>query len=260
MRWLDTVQQRVAERPWRAGLYAFGTLTLLTLALLAVDTVLRPQSFPVRSVSFEGEFREVDEQALAAAVMDGVRGNFFLIDLEAIRHRAESVSWVHQATVRRRWPDGVHIRFTEQQLVARWGRSAWLNDQGQVVDLKDRAGPSGLPLLTGPAGLSERVLEHYRQLRAILAPAGLEIAQLTLSARHSWSLALDNGLTLTLGREEPESKVARFARAYPGVFGAQAGRARRVDLRYTNGFTVEWTNRASAARDAEVLATGFNEG
>jgi cell division protein FtsQ len=260
MNWFDAVQQRVAERPWRAGLYAFMALTLLTVLLLVVDVVLRPQSFPVRSVSFEGDFRDVDEQTLAAAVMDSVRGNFFMIDLEAIRRRAESVPWVHEATVRRRWPDGVHIRFTEQQLVARWGRNAWLNDRGQVVDLKDRAGPAGLPLLAGPAGLAERVLDHHRQLRAILVPAGLEIAQLTLSARHSWSLVLDNGLTLTLGREEPEPKVARFARAYPGVFAQQAGRARRVDLRYTNGFTVEWTNRTSAARDSELLATGFNEG
>jgi cell division protein FtsQ len=260
MSWFDVVQRRVAERPWRAGLYAFVALLLLTLLLLVSDYALRPQSFPVKSVSFEGDFREVDEQALASAVMDSVRGNFFLIDLEAIRQRAESVPWVHEASVRRRWPDGVHIRFTEQRLVARWGRDAWLNDRGRVVDLKGRPGPSGLPRLSGPAGLSERMLEHYRQLSATLAPAGVGIAQLTLSARHSWSIVLDNGLSLALGREEPEPKVARFARVYPRVLAAQAGKARRVDLRYANGFTVEWIDRANPARDAGVMATGFNEG
>lgn len=260
MRAFDALRERVAERPWRAGLYAFLALTLVTTLLLVVDHALRPQSFPVKSVTFEGDFREVDEQTLAAAVMDAVRGNFFLIDLETIRERAQSVPWLHEATVRRRWPDGVHIRFTEQQLVARWGRNTWLNDHGQVVDLKDRAGPSGLPLLSGPAGLSLRVLEHHRQLSAILAPVGIEIAQLTLSARHSWHIVLNNGLTLTLGREPPEPKVARFARVYPDIFARQGGRARRVDLRYTNGFTVEWTNRATATRDAEIMATGFNEG
>lgn len=260
MQAFDALRERVAERPWRAGLYAFVALTVVTALLLVVDHALRPQSFPVRSVTFEGDFHEVDEQTLTAAVMDTVRGNFFLINLEAIRERAQSVPWLHEATVRRRWPDGVHIRFTEQQLVARWGRSAWLNDHGQVVDLKDRAGPSGLPLLSGPAGLSMRVLEHHRQLSAILAPVGIEIAQLTLSARHSWNIVLNNGLALTLGREPPEPKVARFARVYPSVFARQAGKARRVDLRYTNGFTVEWTTRADTVRDAEILATGFNEG
>jgi len=260
MQWLDALRHRVAERPWRAGVYAFVTLMLLTFTLVLVDHALRPQSFPVRMVSIEGDFREVSEKEVAAAVMDAVRGNFFLLDLDTIRARAESIPWIHEATVRRDWPDGVHIRFTEQQLVARWGRQAWLNDVGQVIDLKGRSGPQGLPQLSGPDGLSERVLDHFRKLDSVLAPAGLKIAQLTLSARHSWSIALDNGILLTLGREEPESKVDRFARVYRGVLASPAARVRRVDLRYTNGFTVEWVNRSSAVRDAEAITTGLNEG
>lgn len=260
MQWLEAMHTRMVEHPSRAGLYSFVALTVLTLALVLADHAVQPQSFPVRNLSIEGDFRQVSEPVLAAAVMDTVRGNFYMLDLEAIRHHAESVPWVHRATVRRSWPDGVHIRFTEQQLVARWGRRAWLNEQGQVVDLKDQSGPTGLPLLTGPDGHSERVLDHYRRLAATLEPVGLQIAQLTLSARHSWSIVLDNGIHLTLGRELPEPKVARFARVYRNVFAAPAGKARRVDLRYTNGFTVEWANRTNAVREADVITTGFNEG
>jgi len=260
MQWVDALRHHLSERPSRAGLYAFATLMLVTLLLVLVDHALRPQSFPVRNLSIEGDFNQVSEQTMAAAVMDVVRGNFFMLDLESIRRHAESVPWVYTATVRRQWPDGVHIRFTEQQLVARWGRDAWLNTQGEVVDLKHQTGPRGLPLLSGPAGLSERVLDHYRQLDASLAAAGLRIAQLTLSARHSWSMVLDNGLQLTLGREAPEPKVERFARVYRNVFSTPASKARRVDLRYTNGFTVEWLNRGSAAQGNEVMTTGYNEG
>lgn len=257
---LEALQQHLVERPWRAGLYAFGVLTLATLVLLAADTLLRPESFPVRNMSFEGEFQQVDQQALAAAVVETVRGNFFLLNLDAIRARAHTVPWVHEVTVRRLWPDGVHIQFSEQQLVARWGKSGWVNAQGDYVDLHGKEGPANLPLLAGPDGLQARVLEHYRKLNDILAPVQLHIAMLTLTDRHSWNIVLHNGLVLTLGREEPESKVERFARVYPRALAAQAARAKRVDLRYTNGFSVEWAPRSGAPRASEIMATGFNEG
>ncbi|MEK7666859.1 MAG: cell division protein FtsQ/DivIB [Pseudomonadota bacterium] len=256
----EALQQHIVERPWRAGLYTFGVLALATFVLLAADTVLRPESFAVRSLSFEGEFRHVDQQALTAAVMESVRGNFFLLDLDAIRERARTVPWVHGVTVRRHWPDGVHIRFSEQQLVARWGKSGWVNAQGEHVHLQRREGPAGLPLLTGPDGMQQRVLEHYRSLNDILAPVQLQVAALTLSDRHSWNIVLHNGLVLTLGREEPEPKVERFARVYPRALAAQVARAKRVDLRYTNGFSVEWANRTGAPRASEIMATGLNEG
>jgi len=256
----EALQQHIVERPWRAGLYAFGVLAFATLALLAADTVLRPDSFAVRSLSFEGEFRQVDQKALTAAVMDSVRGNFFLLDLDAIRERARSVPWMHEVTVRRHWPDGVHIRFSEQQLVARWGKSGWVNAQGEYVNLQGREGPTGLPLFIGPEGLQARVLEHFRMLNEILAPVELQVAVLTLTDRHSWNIVLRNGLVLTLGREEPEPKVERFARVYPRALAAQVARVKRVDLRYTNGFSVEWTNRTGAPRASEIVATGLKEG
>jgi cell division protein FtsQ len=257
---LDVLRQRIAERPWRAGLYAFGTLAVATLVLLGTDTVLRPESFAVRNLSFEGEFRHVEQQALTAAVMDSVRGNFFLLDLDAIRERARKVPWVYEVTVRRRWPDGVHIRFSEQQLVARWGKSGWVNAQGEYVNLQGREGQDGLPLLAGPQGMQARVLEHYRNLNAILRPVALQVTALTLTDRHAWNIVLQNGLVLTLGREEPEPKVERFARVYPRALAAQVARAKRIDLRYTNGFSVEWANRSGAPRASEITATGLNEG
>lgn len=256
---LETLRARIAERPWRAGVYAFSALALATLVLLVVDTVLRPESFAVRNLRFEGDFRHVDQQALSAAVMNSVRGNFFLLNLDAIRERARSVPWVDEVTVRRYWPDGVLIRFSEQQLVARWGKNGWVNAQGEYVDLQGHAGLDGLPQLSGPHGLQARVLEHYHKLNTILEPAGLQVTSLTLTDRHSWDIVLQNGLMLTLGREEPEPKIERFARVYPRALAAQVARVKRIDLRYTNGFSVEWANH-NAPRKSEIMETGLSEG
>lgn len=257
---LESLRRQVAEHPGRAGLYAFAAVSIATLGLFAIDHVLRPDRFTVHSLSLEGEFRNVDAEQLSAAVMDSVHGNFFLLNLDAVRAQAKSVPWVHSVDVRRRWPDGVHIRFTEQRLVARWGNRGWVNDQGEAVDLQGAAGPADLPLFTGPDGMQSLMLEHYRSLTGILAESGLEIATLALSARHSWNITLGNGIQLTLGRETPEPKVARFARVYPQALASQAGRLRRIDLRYTNGFAIEWNGRTGSPRTTDLVKTGHQEG
>ena len=259
MQAIEQLQQGILEHPWRAGLYAFTAVVAVFALVMAVDLVLRPTSFPVKHVSFEGEFNHVDEQALTAAVVERVRGNFLLVDLDAVRERAAQTPWVHQVTVRRVWPDGIHVAFTEQQLVARWGAQAWVNAQGEAVQLRGESGPAGLPRLNGPDGMSARVLEHYQKLSTLLAPLGLQIMTLTLSARHSWALELSNKLVLTLGREEPEPRIERFVRMYPAVAASQMRRLRRVDLRYTNGFAVEWEG-AAAVTPGTSITTGSIEG
>jgi len=260
MRTIEQFQQSVLEHPWRAGLYAFTAVVASFALVLTADMVLRPTSFPVKQMSFEGEFRHVDEHALTAAVVEHVRGNFLLVDLDTVRKHAARTPWVHRVSVQRLWPDGIHIRFTEQALVARWGSQAWVNNEGEVVQLRSKDGPAGLPRLHGPDGMSARVLDHYQKLSALFAPVGIQIESLMLTARHSWQIGLSNGLTLTLGREEPEHKVERFVRMYPAVVASQSRRPRRIDLRYTNGFAVEWGGGTAAAAPGISITTGSIEG
>jgi cell division protein FtsQ len=236
----------VSLRSAAAGLLL---VTALIAGLFGLDHLLRPGTFPVRRVSFEGEFKHVDQQQLSSALVPLVSGNFYLLDLDEIKHRAEGVPWVHRVAVRRNWPDGVHVRFTEQVLAARWGTRAWVNSSGELVDLRGQDGIDGLPLFEGPDGTQNELLEHYTSLNGILSAAGLRIASLRLTPRRTWQIELDNNIALVLGREAPEEKVARFARLYPGALAAQAARIRQVDLRYTNGFAVQWlsANTGSAA-------------
>jgi cell division protein FtsQ len=237
---------RVPRLPVKAGLGAVTALAALLAFVFGLDHLLRPDTFPVRQVSFEGTFERVSQEALARGVADAVTGNFFLVDLETVRRKAERVPWVHRASVRRRWPDGVHVRFTEQVLAARWGDDAWVNVDGERVELGKAAGPADLPRLAGPDGAHAQLLDHYRRLSALLEPAGLGVARLTLTARHTWEIGLDNGMVLIIGREEPEPKVGRFARLYPATLAGVADQVKEVDLRYTNGFAVQWTHRNNA--------------
>lgn len=247
------------------------TLSRLTLALLflavfsyGADWMLRAQNFPVRNVRFEGPFERVTPRELEAAVLDRVRGNFFLVDLEAVRTRVEALPWVREASVSRRLPRDLSVKFSEQRLVARWGEDAWVNAGGEVVRLDGAATPEGLPRLSGPEGSAAQVWSAYAGFHAALAPAGLRLTGVALAPRHSWRLEArtteGERLTLVLDDTAPRRRLARFARVYPAALAARAAGVERVDLRYTNGFAVEWRGRGDGTARIAGAAGSRDEG
>jgi len=236
---------------FKAAALLFALLFVLLTLAFGADWLLRTDNFTVRNVRFEGEFKHVTQQELQAAVMSVVHGNFFLLNLDAVKARVESLPWVYKASVRRQWPQDVYVRFTEQQLAAYWSEGAFLNQAGDVVRVKAGDLPAEFPRLEGPEGTGAQVLEHYKSLGRILAAAGLKLERITLTPRRTWRLGLSNGMAIVLDREQPERKLERFARVYARSFALLASDILQVDLRYANGFSVEQAgDRTAGNHDA----------
>lgn len=232
----------------RWKLFALGMIAMVAAAgfVGAVEYISRPDRFPVLEVRLEGDFAHVTQEQLLARVVDHLRGNLFLLDLDAVRQRVEALPWVRQASVRREWPHTVHILFAEQELVAHWGERLWLNDHGEIVDLQGEAGPEGLPVLAGPGGTHAKVLAELQHLNDVVRRAGLDIAQLNLSDQRAWQARLSNGLVVLLGRHDPELRLGRLMDVYTETVANRIEQIRQLDLRYTNGFSVEWVRATSA--------------
>lgn len=246
---------------FKAAVLLFSLLSVLLALAFGADWLLRTDHFPVRNVRFEGEFKHVTQQELQTAVMNVVRGNFFLLNLEAVKARVESLPWVYRASVRRQWPQDVHVQFTEQQLAARWGDSAFLNQAGDVVRVTMNDASVEFPQLEGPEGAGAEVLEHYKKLGQILAVVGLKLEQIMLTPRRVWRLKLDDGMTIVLDRDQPEYKLERFARVYAQSLKRQNAKITQVDLRYANGFAVQQAGaQATGIRDTpgrmDAIGTG----
>ena len=58
--------------------------------------------------------------------------------------------------------------------------------------------------------------------------------------RGSWTLGLDNGAQVVVGRSEARARLARFVRLMPQLLAQQAQVLKLADLRYTNGFALTW--------------------
>jgi cell division protein FtsQ len=218
----------------------------LLLATIALQLLLRSPLLPVKEVVVRGELQRVNHEEVASA-LEGSGGNFFAVDLGAVRGRLERVGWVRRVEARRVWPDRIEVRLEEHVPFARWGDSGLVNSFGEpFAAVLDRPAQARLPLFAGPAGTAGELARRYRIFSERLAPLGLvpeqgAIAALVLTARHAWQLRLASGLTLELGRdgaEAVEQRLARFVAAYPESLGRLGRQYEHVDLRYPNGFAL----------------------
>lgn len=226
------------------GMYAFWFLVAVSLTLLLTDWVMKPTTYPVKSVRFAGPFSHVSQAELETVAMPGLMGSFLTVDLDAAQQRIEALPWVERAWLSRRWPNAIHVRFTEQQFIARWNDDAWLGSGGTAVVLPGRDGPQDVVQLRGPAGAEEQTLATYRQLNEQLAAIGLSIDELQLTPRRMWALRLNNGIELLIGRDRLEERFQRFVKIYPALVN-EGRRISRIDLRYANGVAVAWANGRS---------------
>ncbi len=223
---------------------ALGLFGLLILFLAAAYWLLSRPVFPVRSVLMTTPMKQVTSAQIAYAARSSIKGNFFTVDIEEVRNAFEKLPWVKSAQVRRIWPDTLELSIEEQKAVAYWMDAEskdffLLNQFGGVFDASSA---EAMPVLSGPEGSSERVLHAYKSYAPLVEPVG-QLKVLAVNERQAWTITLDNGLELIVGREQSglsiEQMLTRFATVYPSVKSKIAGRVMQVDLRYPSGFSLK---------------------
>lgn len=246
------LMNRLANLLWGLGLL----LILVTVVLM----VIRLPLIPVRDVVLTKPLERAQIEDIRAGIAPAISGNFFTVDLKAIRQGVERQPWVYRADVRRQGLGSLALDIDEQVPVARWGNdgergfSVWLNRDGETFEVADSSLPKDtavLPVMHGPLDTGEDLMARYTRYSALLAPTGRTIRQLDLSPRLSWSLRLDNGTRVELGRERTlngaDELVSLFVQLYPQLVGNRAVAPTIVDLRYPAGVAVRYPAGATSS-------------
>lgn len=227
-------------------LYAAAAAAALVAAAI---WLVRMPAMPIKEVVVSEALQHVKRTEIEQAVAGMLRGNFFSVNLDAVRGSLEKLPWVRHAEVRRRWPARLEVRIEEHKPVARWdegkgaGRNELVNSFGEVfaASLPHKEAAS-LPQMYGPQGTSQEVLKRYAEFVETLAPVALKPVQVTLSPRLAWQIRLADGMVMELGREQQKSPVSvrlsRFVEVYPAAVANRPERPAAVDLRYPNGFAM----------------------
>lgn len=252
---MTAYQAFVAEhgkRTLRAAILMLTVAVFVYLGRLVTDKLMDPDILPYRTVTVEGSFKHVDADTVRAIVAPYLGAGFFGVDVGDVRQALRTIPWVDSATVRRVWPDEIHVTLFEQTAIAHWGDKALLNSADEVFVPDDPAGIEGLPYVYGPEGTAMTVMATYRIMTRMLAPYDLHIRRLNLDERRAWHLSLDDQLELVLGRENAVERLQRFIRFYPEVLAGKAREIKAVDLRYTNGFVVRWNIPSEKVFNSEM--------
>ena len=144
------------------------------------------------------------------------------------------------------------MQVVEHRPFARWGSERLLSEQGKLFPAK------GLPQLGGPDARVPDVVELYNESRAMFTPIGLGVREVKLDPRGSWTLGLDNGAQVVVGRSEARARLGRFVRLMPQLMSQQSQVLERADLRYTNGFALTWVPMPAPATRATAVMTNTN--
>lgn len=223
----------------RATRWLMILVVLILLGALAVWVYNSPY-FPVKQVKIEGEIQRTGGKQLQAVAQKYIRGNIFRADLNGAQEAFAKLPWVDKVTVRRRLPDTVEIDLVERIPVARWKEAGLIDSNGNLFNA---ATDEKFPVFSGEPGTGKIMVKHFNEFNTILKPLGLAVAELEYSPRSAWTVRLDNGISVRLGRENETKRLQRFAEMWPGILQAQQGNLAYVDMRYRDGFAVRYHDK-----------------
>ncbi len=278
------VQVQRLGRFFKALLLSAATLmTFATVTLLIADKLYRPDAFTINQLKIKGQFQFLAPEEIQQQVFAENIGNFFSIELDQIKQRVEAIPWVKHADVRREWPHTLSVHVREHQPAVRWqtlgdisnkaadanNKTAdaktveqWVSVSGEIISLSEPLKRHSTMLLSGTEHDSRELLSRAIRWQKQLAPSGLRVLHVSLSASQAWHLSLSyiepgNKFELLLGRENSNQRLTRFQRLFDSQFKHAQQRLLRVDARYPDGVAVRAEALPEPA-EGTVSESGFS--
>lgn len=222
--------------------FFFYPLCFLLLIILVIR-IFHTNFFPISVVQVIDPLQRISHQQLQAQIATDLNKGFFNIDLPTIQKEVMLLPWVKNAQVSRRWPNKLVISVQERKPLARWGNQSLLDTDGQLFTPVKKTIPQGLPQFTGPADAVSDIVINYTKFSQALAVDHLTISAINVTNRMSWSITLNTGTVVNLGRKEIVKRLQRFASVYDTIFASVHENAKYVDMRYSNAMAVRWQDK-----------------
>ena len=259
----------------KASSWVVGIVFLLLLGMIGLfiaDRLYHPAKFRIEQIEVRGQLEHVNGDQVSRVVRESLKGNYFSASLAQLEAEIEQIPWVYSATVRRQWPSTLVVRVDEVQPIAKWGDHLWLNASGDLV--KRQPWDQPLPILRGPLSKQEEVWHAFQRWHGKFAAHGLSLDSLELDERELWYLTLSLSalaverysetipseissdklepasavtaaqVTMIVDNSDAEGRISRLIEALNSQLLAEFPGMKSIDLRYPNGFAIDWINQS----------------
>jgi cell division protein FtsQ len=222
------------------------TFALLGLLGLAGWGFWQKLQVPVTHIVVQGATPEASAEWVRRDLSAITGEDIWQVDLNAVQAQLLKNTWLTHADVRRVWPDTLVVEIAIHHPIAHWQGDQLLDSDGSVFQpngmSRGLADTESLPNLSGPDGRQWAVWERYLSLKPALAAEGLEMVGLIENSRGSLDVMLQGGTKIRLGMEQIESRLQRLLDVYQKTLAGKLDQIAVIDLRYSNGFAVQWRN------------------
>lgn len=212
------------------------TLVVVSLCVAGFKWLWDSPYFPIKKVHFYGQLHEIDQQKLAEVAQRSINGNFFKADMNRLKQTMAQNAWVETVRVQRLWPDTVNVFVVERQAQAKWDGGGLVDAKGFVFQGKTA---KVLPEFGGPKYMMPKLITFQAAITPLLKQQQLQLKQLNISERGAWTMVLNNGVVLKLGRRDLQARVERFLSYWQRDLLPLGGDLEYVDLRYHDGFAIK---------------------
>lgn len=227
----------------------FGVF-LLALMMSGVWWLVQRPMFTLKVIQVVGAdqqpLRHVNALTIRDTALPKLKGNFFTTNLDGVRSAFEAVPWVRKASVQREWPNKLIVTLEEHQALGTWGEEGRLMSvKGDVftANLAEAEEDAELIDFAGPEGSEKEVLARYIDFKTWFAKISLAPESVQYSSRYAWSVKLNNGMKVELGRVQDDqtlqSRVDKLLTVYPQLVASLQDSIESVDMRYPNGLALK---------------------
>ena len=216
------------------------------------DLVAKALGFAIKDVTISG-LKELTPAEILRDGDVGAKNSLALLDPTALRDRLKSVPLVREVSIRKLFPNDLHINVQERDAAALWqkdGQLSLIAADGVPIDTVKDDRFNGLPFVVGE-GANERLGEF----ETLLASAGAlkdKIRAGVLVGQRRWTLQMDSGVEVELPELDAVDTLTRLVEIERQSKILEKD-VISIDLRIPGRITARLSEDAAAQR-AEFLA------
>jgi len=236
-----------------ALLIVIGTYSLRDLNLnVNLSSFDHFSKTPITNIKIEGGLRYLSKLDVQASIVAVSSEGFLTLNINDFKNVLLADPWLRNVSVSREWPSSIRVVLEEEQPIARWGDSAFLNSYGEIIRVRDLSQLQELPVLWGKENEAYSIAKDYLTMSRLLNDQGLYISSLDVTENGAWNLELNRAFNVKLGARDLSQRVDRFLYLYRRQLEPVAHDLAVVDVRYQNGIAVSWKELKHSLSSTEL--------
>lgn len=235
---------------------AIAVVLFVAIFLLVANRIY--QSQPDDLVISSKNLDAAQYATLSEAMSNEEAGSFFTAVLPEIKDNVMQQDWVSQVDIEREWGKGIVITALPREPIARFGSEHLIDAEGKVykpVSESELTQP-GLIMLQGDADQSSLIMQQMQQINQWFSPLDMRVEDMVLTPRMTWAIRFDNGMRIIVDNEHTSQKLMNLSQLLQNQLANKRDDIELTDLRYKNGFVIDWKAESKETVTNSVSDTG----